>query len=145
MEDLSSVYEDGFQQLWVKVQCRSCKSFLICNTYRPPNTPTSCFESLTKSLTDALLLDLVIIVLGDLNCNLLTSNSKANLLRDIISTFNLNQLIEKPTRVTETTKSLIDVIMSTNKNIVSHTDVLASSISDHHLVYLVLKLKTPRS
>ena len=123
---------------------RSYKSFLICNTYRPPNTPTSCFESLTKSLTDALLLDLVIIVLGDLNCNLLTSNSEANLLRDIISTFNLNQLIEKPTRVTETTKSLIDVIMSTNKNIVSHTDVLASSISDHHLVYLVLKLKTPR-
>ena len=83
-------------------------------------------------------------MLGDLNCNLLTSNPEANSLRDIISTFNLNQLIEKPTRVTETTKSLIDVIMSTNKNIVSHTDMLASSISDHHLVYLALTLKTPR-
>ena len=81
-------------------------------------------------------------MLGVLNCNLLTSNPEASSLRDIIPTFNLNQLIEKPTRVTETTKSLIDVIMSTNKNIVSHTDVLASSISDH-LVYLALMLKTP--
>jgi len=34
--------------------------------------------------------------------------------------------------------------MSTNKNTVSHSDVLASSISNHHLVHLVLTLKTPR-
>ena len=34
--------------------------------------------------------------------------------------------------------------MTTNKNIVSLCDVLSRSISDHHLVYLVLTLKTPR-
>lgn len=44
LEDLSSAYDDGFQQLWLKVQCRSFKSFLICNTYRPPQTPTTCFD-----------------------------------------------------------------------------------------------------
>ena len=41
LEDLSIACGDGFQQLWLRVQCRSHKSFLICNIYRPPDTPTS--------------------------------------------------------------------------------------------------------
>ena len=144
LEDLSSAYDDGYQQQWLKVQCRSFKSFLICNTYRPPQTPTTCFESLSNSLTDALLLDLDIFVLGDLNCNLLGSSPEATSLTDFASTFNLHQLIEKPTRITETTKSLIDVIMTTNVNVVTLSDAVACSISDHHLVYVVMALKTPR-
>ena len=47
-------------------------------------------------------------------------------------------------KITETTKSLIDVILTTKTDIVSLSDVLACSVSDHHLVYLVLTLKTPR-
>ena len=144
LENLSSACDDGFQQLWLRVQCRKYKSFLICNTYRPPQTPTTCFESLANSLTDALLLDLNVVILGDLNCNLLAPDSETTSLQTFISTFNLHQLVKKPTRITETTKSLIDVILTTNTDIVSLSDVLACSVSDHHLVYLVLTLKTPR-
>ena len=71
LENLSSACDDDFQQLWLRVQCRKYKSFLICNTYRLPQTPTTCFESLANSLTDALLLDLNVVILSDLNCNLL--------------------------------------------------------------------------
>ena len=144
LENLSSACDDDFQQLWLRVQCRKYKSFLICNTYRPPQTPTTCFESLANSLTDALLLDLNVVILGDLNCNLLAPDSETTSLQTLISTFNLHQLVKKPTRITETTKSLIDVILTTNTDIVSLSDVLACSVSDHHLVYLVLTLKTPR-
>ena len=56
----------------------------------------------------------------------------------------LCQIDRKATRVTETTKSLIDVIMTSNKSIVCLCDVLTCSISDHNLVYLVLSLKAPR-
>ena len=38
LDDLSLACEDGFKQLWLRVQCRSRKSFLVCNTYRPPLT-----------------------------------------------------------------------------------------------------------
>ena len=65
LDDLSLACEDGFQQLWLRVQCRSHKSFLVCNTYRSPDTPTSCFENFAKSFVDALFMDLVIIILGD--------------------------------------------------------------------------------
>ena len=144
LENLSSACDDDFQQLWLRVQCRKYKSFLICNTYRPPQTPTTCFESLANSLTGALLLDLNVVVLGDLNCNLLAPDPETTSLQTFISTFNLHQLVKKPTRITETTESLIDVILTTNMDIVSLSDVLAYSVSDHHLVYLVLTLKTPR-
>ena len=102
-----------------------------------------CFESLANSLTDALLLDLNVVILGDLNFNLLGSSPEATSLQTFISTFNVHQLVKKPTRTTETTKSLIDAVMMTNMDIVSLSDVLACSVSDHHLVYQVLTLKTP--
>ena len=144
LENLSSACDDGFQQLWLRVQCRKYKSFLIYNTYRPPQTPSTCFESLANSLTDILLLDLNVAILGDLNCNILAPDPETTSLQTFISTFNLQQLVKKPTRITETTKSLIDVILTTNTDIVSFSDVLTCSVSDHHLVYLVLTLKTPR-
>ena len=111
LEDLSIICGDGFQQLWLRVQCRSHKSFLICSTYRLPDTLTSCFEILAESLVDALLLDLNIIMLRDLNCSLLVSSPETKILQEFISTFNLNQLVEKPTSKTETTASLIDVVI----------------------------------
>ena len=144
LENLSSACDDGFQQRWLRVQCRKYKSFLICNTYRPPQTPTTCFESLANSLTGALLLDLNVVVLGDLNYNLLAPDPETTSLQTFISTFNLDQLVKKPTWITETAKALIDVILTTNMDIVSLSDVLACSVSDHHLFYLVLTLKTPR-
>ena len=39
LNELSEASLDGFQQQWLKVQCRSYKSFLVCNVYRPPSTP----------------------------------------------------------------------------------------------------------
>ena len=61
-----------------------------------------------------------------------------------VSCVMVNKAVKKIIKITETTKSLIDVILTTNTDIVSLSDVLACSVSDHHLVYLVLTLKTPR-
>ena len=47
---------------------------------------------------------------GDLNCNLLGNCPDGQALIDLCSTLNLFQLVEKPTRVTETSQTLIDVI-----------------------------------
>lgn len=146
LEELSSVSTDGLQQLWLKVQYRAYKSLLVCSVYRPPNAPTAIsFDCLANNFVDSLLLNFDIVLLDDLNCNLLRSCPDGNLLLDFISTFNLIQLVTKPTRITETTPSLIDVIRTTDKSIVSFSDVLTCSISDHNLLYLILTLKTPRA
>ena len=63
---------------------------------------------------------------------------------DFRSTFGLSQLAKTATRVTEKSKSLIDVALTTNENTIDACDVIQSAISDHSLVSLTLELKTPR-
>ena len=78
---------------------------------------------------------------GDLNCNLLSDDYESRALLDFCTTFNLTQLINLPTRITESSQSLIGVIMTTNKEIVTSSGVLTLSISDHNLIYLSLGTK----
>ena len=127
------------------MHCRSLKSYVVCNVYRPPNASVRhCFETLGRHFVDSQLLNRDVIILGDLNCNHMSSFSpEANSLREFISMFNLSQLIEKSTRNTEKSQTLIDVIMTTNNSTFSLCDTLRCCRSDHDLVYLVLTFRTP--
>ena len=75
-------------------------------------------DDLTRVFIDSLLRSLDIFVIGDLNCNLFSDNYKSRAFLDFCTTFNLIQLINSPTRITESSQSLIDVIVTTNKEIV---------------------------
>ena len=102
-------------------------------------------DDLTRVFIDSLLRGLHIFVIGDLNCNLLSDDYESRAFLDFCTTFNITQLINSLTRITESSQSLIDVIMTTNKEIVTSSGVLTSSISDHNLIYLLLDLKVPRA
>jgi len=66
LKDLTSISERNFHQLWIKVQCKKCKSIIICVTYRPDDSPLSSFEELLKPCyIQALTLDKPITILGD--------------------------------------------------------------------------------
>lgn len=70
LDDLSCISPSGLHQLWLKVQVRNCKSFIICSVYRPPTTSLNCFdEELSGTIISALSLNKDIYILGDLNCN----------------------------------------------------------------------------
>ena len=80
------------------------------------------------------------LILEDLNCNVLgTTDPEGRALINFCSTFGLTQLVKTATRVTENSKSLIDVALTTNENIIYASDVIQSAISDHSLVNLTLK------
>ena len=58
--------------------------------------------------------------------------------------YNLSQLIKTPTRVTESSKSILDIILTSDEKQVQKAFVMQSSISDHDLVYVTLRLKKAR-
>ncbi len=60
-------------------------------------------------------------------------------------TFNLEQLIKQPTRITEASKTLLDVILAVNTGSVRKTGVMPCSISDHDLVDVEIYLKKDRA
>ena len=85
-----------------------------------------------------------IILTGDANCDLLFKNPRGDALRSFRASVNAHQLIDRPTRVTMTSLSLLDVVMVSNKDIVKTSSVLELTISDHYLVYVVLDMKVPK-
>ena len=143
LNELSNISTNGLHQLWLKIQARNCKSFLICTVYRPPNVTLNCFdEDLADTIITAFTSNKDFYILGDLNCDFLSHSSQT--LQDFCSAFNLTQIIKKPTRITQNSATLIDVILTSNTNMIQNSDVMPCSISDHDLVYAQLRLKKDR-
>ena len=76
------------------------------------------------------------VILGDMNYNYTFDESMSEspicLLENM---FLLKQLIDTPTRVTENSSSLIDIILSNEPNLHVMSGVYKTSISDHYLVH----------
>ena len=70
LNEISGISDNRLHQLWVKIQVRNLKLFLVCTTHRPPRTPTTSLD-LGASLICASLLKKPIYLLRDMNCNLL--------------------------------------------------------------------------
>ena len=145
LKEISSVSENYFHQLWLKLQSKKLKSIVICISYRPPQCPLSCLETnLKPSVVQALLLNKPIVILGDLNCNVMKDCPENTALGNFMLEMNPNQLITTPTRITDTSESLIDVIITSTTHLVNESGVMNTIISDHLPVYAVLDMKLPK-
>ena len=143
IKELTQISDTSFHQLWINLQYKKTKSLLACVCYRPPDCPLDCFEnSLKPQYIHALSMRKPIIILGDLNCNMLNTTSReCKSLTEMTSELNLKKIIESPTRITDISQSLIDVILVSSPNTVCDSGVLNCTISDHLPVYVMLKLK----
>ena len=63
-------------------------------------------------------------------------------IKDIFKLHNLTQIINKPTRITNVSKTLNDTIFTSNTLNVSFSDVFNMGIADHDLTVSVRKFNT---
>lgn len=91
-----------------------------------------------------LLLGNDIIILGDLNCNILDDTADSQTLKELCASFNRTQLVKEPTRITETKRSLIDVIMTTDPSLAKPCSVITSSISYYNLIEVTMTINCPK-
>ena len=94
----------------LEIQKPKSQLILIVAWYRPPNSNTSIFndcETLLRKLDD---LNIDLIITGDLNCDMMANNPTHHTKRlsDLINEFQLKQHITSPTRITPTSKTLIE-------------------------------------
>ena len=61
-------------------------------------------------------------------------------LNQICEVYQVHQLIESPTRITETSQTLIDVIITNTPTKIMTSGVLHVGMSDHSLVYAIRKV-----
>ena len=86
--------------------------------------------------------------MGDLNCNLLTSSlSNTKLLSSFCYQLKMTELVCSPTRITDSSVSQLDVILTNTPDHFHQTFAIPFSISDHHLILTHLSprgLKKPQ-
>ena len=88
-----------------------------------------------------------LLLLGDFNMdlyNIAEGRAPNSHLVDFCERFRLVNNIPEPTRVTSTTKRLIDVALTSNLERFSTSGTLQLGLSDHDLVYVVWRNKLPR-
>ena len=137
----------GIECIWIEVANHN-KHILFALFYRPPNSNMSYPNDIKDSI--ALAVDTgisEIIITGDLNLNFLSSPTRRKI-EALCTQYMLFQSITQPTHFTETSSSLIDVILVSNKDHLVITGVgdpfLHQELRYHCPVFGILKFSKPK-
>ena len=135
---------DDLENLCIQIQKPNSKPFLVATWYRPPNSNVDKFNYFETFIDMLDAENVEYYLLGDLNCDLgspdLESNSRS--LIGITELYGLHQLISEPTRITETSSTMIDHIFTNTPDKIVCSGVSHVGISDHSLIYAFRKLST---
>ncbi len=129
------------EQLWIEFLINRRK-LIVGVIYRPEYINDKVHDNL-YSVFEYFASNDNLIVLGDFNYDLLQRQKYAQI-NDIIAPLNLTQMVDKPTRVTDVSSTLIDLVILNSPGrckFLGVTDI--HNISDHKLIYFAYSLKLP--
>ena len=151
-----NVFSSSIEYVFFDLLIPKVKPISIGIFYRPPNVNTF----LETFLNDLKLIDFTkseVYFLGDFNINLLQNNKfvlkenqpldSKNLnspllpkYKELCQIFSLKEIIQETTRVTSSTSSLLDHILTNSGWKVSQKGVIDVGLSDHQLIYCTRKI-----
>ena len=107
--------------------------------YRPPNSNINDYINDITIITESIKrMKKICYIMGDINLDLMKyeSHSKTSQYLDLLFSNSLIPLINRPTRITDRTATLIDHIYTNNYNINDklHQGILVTDISDHLII-----------
>lgn len=144
---LSSSVRSNFrtESLVLKVKL----AITVVAIYRPPSVPklqwkyelSALFEAATALTSD-------VILAGDFNADLIKPDMPPHDGRDLLhllDIFNLHNVIKSATRKAKTSATFLNLILTNNMIRILTSGVVDTQISDHSLVYTVLRASAPQS
>lgn len=105
------------------------KKFLVGLFYRPPNSSANSFESFDVNIEYALDSNLDQIILGDCNPDMLKTSINSPLHR-ILTKYSLNIVINILTRITRSSETYLDLILTKHNSIINNSEILPPFNSD---------------
>ena len=127
--------------IWIEIKFPHSPPILICNLYRNGKSDDSWFQNFADMMDKIKITNHEIILLGDFNINLFNSHPYWESILDI---YNLKQQIHNPTRVCDSTSTLIDHIYTNSESKISNANVSPSGVSDHFPILCTFLLKVPK-
>lgn len=125
----------------VKITLSPQMSFTVFAVYRPPAATNDFFDYISDVLKQYAGSE--VILMGDFNLNWL-DKSRRKKLNDIIKMFQMTQMISKPTRITKSSQTLLDLIFTNKPDRITKTYNLITGLSDHNLTLAARKLTKSR-
>ena len=100
------------ENLCLEIQQPRSKQFVVVTWYRPPDSSIGIFTPFKHLIAILDLENIEYYLMGDLNCDMIATryDNDTCKLMNITDVYGLQQLITEPTRVTQTSSTLIDVI-----------------------------------
>lgn len=137
---------NSIEQLWINLKLKKEK-YAIGVIYRPPSQDSNFFISeFEEALSLITPLFNNIICTGDFNFNLYNFNStNIRNFYSVLDEFDLTQIINSPTRITNITATLIDLIIVRKEDTVLEKGVVDNELSDHGLIYCTIKTNDENS
>ena len=136
--DLSSICKTA-ECLCIEVDLPKEKNFIVCLVYRPPSNDVPSFlddlESLLFTINSS---NKSICVMGDFNIDLLNHCQNSLRFQNILDSNAFCTMIDKPSRVSEHSSTLLDNIFVKSTKEYSQSGLFYSEISDHLPVFCLL-------
>lgn len=109
-------------------------SFTLIVIYHPPSSNVTFYEKFRESLQQCDF-NREVIVIGDMNVNWEDKSARKQLKR-VTDRFNLTQIIDGPTRITDSSSAHIDLIFSNMSDRIIKSYILTTGLSDHNLILM---------
>ncbi len=118
----------------VEIKKPRSKSILVSVWYKPPHFPTSYFAEFEHMIGSFEAENLEYFLLGELNVDFTptTESPSKNKVKEILDIYDVEQLMNEPTRITATSSTLIDLCLTNTPINILKSGVIHVSISDHH-------------
>ena len=124
------------ESIWIEEMLTNSKPFLICSIYRPPDACADWIDLFEEELSLAQTTRLEYLVIGDIDYKHCSNSKWANLTQ----LFDLSQLITEPSRVTDTSSTIIDHVYTTEPGNITECFVSQYAMSDHYPVCFTRKI-----
>ena len=129
----------GVECIWLKSNCKKTSPFLVGFLYRNPSEPANWTDKFVSMMDVVWLESKEMILMGDFNIGL--SKNPTNRGQTYSLFLTSLRLLAPPTRVTPSSKTLIDHIYSTDIAHILETCVPVIGVSDHYPILLHLVKK----
>ena len=124
------------ENLWIEFKLLMDVSCLMCSMYRPPSAGINYYKGVLDIMDRASLENKEILLLGDLNFDYKVDESlSSNPVHYIENLYLMQLMITGKTRVTQSSETLIDVLLTTMPELHTHDEVFEFSLSDHFMIY----------
>lgn len=132
--------KDGMESVWIELNLPDSKPIIVGTVYRPPKESAAKFNVGLEAVISSISSDHEIVMLGDFNICILKDHDLAKNYTRTLKSLNLRNLICEKTRITDSSASCIDhIITNISLNKIANSGTIDIGLSDHLPVFCTYK------